>query len=168
MNITRFCTLPERFAALNQRWDSDKPMIQSAVENKLCMIASEGWRKRKCQDLISHTRTVLSKLPEARYFPSGDQLTELTLSMCPRHSYTSLLERASWIKMARSSFLCETRYLPSGEDGNRVTPFASLWERAITLRGPNSYVATTLNLYVVHPTVRYLLSMDQETEHTRL
>src|SRR5262245_61955615 len=81
-----------------------------------------------CQVTTSHSLMVLSRLPEARRFPSGLNATEVTASVCPlneclsrpvatSHSFNSI----KLLPFGPHPWPPEARSLPSGLNATDVT-----------------------------------------------
>src|SRR5262249_34837892 len=70
----------------------------------------------------SHSFTVPSRLPEASLFPSGEKITEETLSSCSPRASSSCPLAISHSFTVRSS-LPEASFFPSGEKATEETIF---------------------------------------------
>ncbi len=64
--------------------------------------------------------TVLSELPEAKYLPSGENVTEKTVLSCPCSVVTSFCN-STLQSLTVLSKLPEAKYLPSDENATELT-----------------------------------------------
>jgi hypothetical protein len=66
-------------------------------------------------DYTFQSLTVLSELPEAKYLPSGENVTKLTYKLCPRSVVTSFCD-STLQSLTVLSELPEAKYFPSDEN----------------------------------------------------
>ena len=70
--------------------------------------------RRTSQDMTDQILMVLSRLPDARYFPSGEKATDQTELLCPRKVVINL-HLPTLHSLIVLSALPDAIYFPSGE-----------------------------------------------------